>query len=56
MSWRYYRCLNCKSTLKTTVDNPDGNIKCVICGDSKFVEITEKELETMEEMKAENGS
>lgn len=47
MNWRYYKCLNCKSILKTSVDNPDNNIKCVICGHSKFNEVSKETYEAI---------
>jgi len=43
--WKYYICIHCKSTLKSTIDNPDNNIKCIVCGRSKFDEISKEAYE-----------
>ena len=45
MKWHYFLCCNCTKALRTTIDNPDGFIKCVNCGYSLFTAITKTEYD-----------
>ena len=45
-NYKYYRCLHCNGQLRTTVDNPDNHIRCVLCGHTEFAESTKEEFET----------
>ena len=45
MKWRYFICYNCSKTFRTTIDNPDGNVKCATCGRQLFTSITKSEFD-----------
>lgn len=45
MIWRYYSCNRCNTPIRTTIDNPDFNIKCGICEHDIFHTISKKEYE-----------
>ena len=45
MNWHYFACNRCGITFRTTVDNPDLNIKCANCEYDIFHEITKAEYE-----------
>lgn len=45
MNWRYFACVQCNKTFRTTVNNPDGHVKCVECGESLYTSISKKEYD-----------
>ena len=45
MNWRYFACNRCGTTFRTSVDNPDFNIKCANCEYNIFHELSKIEYE-----------
>lgn len=45
MNWNYYACSNCTKTFRTTINNPDGHIKCPKCGYSLYIAISKDEYD-----------